>query len=54
MTAKTEDKKSNTNIINFNNFKKKNKKIISKFKSLINWDEQETNQQKIFKQSQIN
>mgnify|MGYP007000324714 CR=1 len=29
MTAKTEDKKTNSNIINFNSFKKKNKKITS-------------------------
>ena len=35
MTAKTEDKKSNSNIINFNNFKKKNKKIISTIAAII-------------------
>ena len=35
MTAKTEDKKLNSNIINFNNFKKKNKKIISTIAALI-------------------
>ncbi len=35
MTAKTKDKKSNSNIINFNNFKKKNKKIISTIAAII-------------------
>ena len=35
MTAKTEDRKSNSNIINFNNFKKKNKKIISTIAAII-------------------
>ena len=35
MTAKTEDKKTNSNIINFNNFKKKNKKIISTIAAII-------------------
>ena len=35
MTAKTEDKKSNSNIINFNNFKKKNKKITSTIAAII-------------------
>ena len=35
MTAKTEDKKLNSNIINFNNFKKKNKKIISTIAAII-------------------
>ena len=34
MTAKTEDKKSNSNIINFNNFKK-NKKITSTIAAII-------------------
>ena len=35
MKAKTEDKKSNSNIINFNNFKKKNKKITSTIAAII-------------------
>ena len=35
MTAKTKDKKTNSNIINFNNFKKKNKKIISTIAAII-------------------
>ena len=35
MTAKTEDKKSSSNIINFNNFKKKNKKINSTIAAII-------------------
>ena len=35
MTAKTEDRISNSNIINFNNFKKKNKKIISTIAAII-------------------
>ena len=35
MTSKTEDKKSNSNIINFNNFKKKNKKITSTIAAII-------------------
>ena len=35
MTAKTEDKKTNSNIINFNNFKKKNKKITSTIAAII-------------------
>ena len=35
MTAKTEDKKLNSNIINFNNFKKKNKKITSTIAAII-------------------
>ena len=35
MTAKTEDKESNSNIINFNNFKKKNKKITSTIAAII-------------------
>ena len=34
MTAKTEDKKTNSNIINFNNFKK-NKKITSTIAAII-------------------
>ena len=34
MTAKTEDKKKNSNIINFNNFKK-NKKITSTIAAII-------------------
>ena len=35
MTAKTKDKKTNSNIINFNNFKKKNKKITSTIAAII-------------------
>ena len=35
MTAKTEDKKTSSNIINFNNFKKKNKKITSTIAAII-------------------
>ena len=35
MTAKTEDKKLNSNIINFNNFKKKNNKITSTIAAII-------------------
>ena len=35
MTAKTEDKKTNSNIINFNSFKKKNKKITSTIAAII-------------------
>ena len=35
MTVKTEDKKINSNIINFNYFKKKNKKIISTIAAII-------------------
>ena len=35
MTAKTEDKKSNSNIVNFNDFKKKNKKITSTIAAII-------------------
>ena len=35
MTAKTEDKKTNSNIINFNKFKKKNKKITSTIAAII-------------------
>ena len=35
MTAKTENKKTNSNIINFNNFKKKNKKITSTIAAII-------------------
>ena len=35
MTAKTEDKKINSNIINFNNFKKKNKQFISTIAAII-------------------
>ena len=35
MTAKTEDKKLNSKIINFNNFKKKNKKITSTIAAII-------------------
>ena len=35
MTAKTEDKESNSNIINFNNFKKKNKKFTSTIAAII-------------------
>ena len=35
MTAKTEDKKTNTNIININNFKKKNKQVTSTIAAII-------------------
>ena len=35
MKAKTEDKKLNSNIINFNNFKKKNKQITSTIAAII-------------------
>ena len=35
MTAKTEDKKIHSNIINFNNFKKKNKQITSTIAAII-------------------
>ena len=35
MTAKTENKKTNSNIIYFNNFKKKNSKIISTIAAII-------------------
>ena len=35
MKAKTEDKKSNSKIINFNNFKKKNKQVISTIAAII-------------------
>ena len=35
MNAKTEDKNSNSNIINFNNFKKKNNKITSTIAAII-------------------
>ena len=35
MTSKTEDKKTNSNIIKFNNFKKKNKKITSTIAAII-------------------
>ena len=35
MTAKTEDKKTNSNIINFNNFKRKNKQITSTIAAII-------------------
>ena len=35
MKAKTEDKKTNSNIINFINFKKKNKKITSTIAAII-------------------
>ena len=35
MTTETEDTKTNSNIINFNNFKKKNKKIISTIAAII-------------------
>ena len=35
MTAKTQDKQTNSNIINFNNFKKKNKKITSTIAAII-------------------
>ncbi len=35
MTAKIEDKKIHSNIINFNNFKKKNKQITSTIAAII-------------------
>ena len=35
MTAKTENKKTNSNIINFNKFKKKNKQITSTIAAII-------------------
>ena len=35
MKAKTEDKKSNSKIINFNNFKKKNKRVTSTIAAII-------------------
>ena len=35
MTAKSEDKKISSNIINFNNFKKKNKQITSTIAAII-------------------
>ena len=35
MTSKTKDKKINSNIINFNNFKKKNKQITSTIAAII-------------------
>mgnify|MGYP001310427820 CR=1 FL=1 len=35
MTAKTQDKQTNSNIINFNNFKKKNKQITSTIAAII-------------------
>ena len=35
MTVRTEDKKTNSNIINFNNFKKKNKQVISTIAAII-------------------
>ena len=35
MTAKTKDKKVNSNVIYFNNFKKKNKKITSTIAAII-------------------
>ena len=35
MKAKTEDKKLNSKIINFNNFKKKNKRITSTIAAII-------------------
>ena len=35
MTAKTENKKISSNIINFNNFKKKNKKLTSTIAAII-------------------
>ena len=35
MKAKTEDKKINSNIINFNNHKKKNKQVISTIAAII-------------------
>ena len=35
MSVKTENKKTNSKIVNFNNFKKKNKKIISTIAAII-------------------
>ena len=35
MSAKTKDKKTSSNIINFNNFKKKNKKVTSTIAAII-------------------
>ena len=35
MTAKTEDKKTNSNIINFNNFRKKNNIVTSTIAAII-------------------
>ena len=35
MTAKTEDKKTNSNIINLNNFKRKNRQITSTIAAII-------------------
>ena len=35
MKAKTEDKKLNSKIINFNNFKKKNKQVMSTIAAII-------------------
>ena len=35
MTAKTEEKKSNSNIINFNNFRKKNNIVTSTIAAII-------------------
>ena len=35
MTAKTEDKQINSNIIDFNNFKKKNKQLTSTIAAII-------------------
>ena len=35
MTVKTEEKKINSNIINFNNFKKKNKQLTSTIAAII-------------------
>ena len=35
MTAKNEDEKTNSNIVNFNNFKKKNNKITSTIAAII-------------------
>ena len=35
MTAKTEDKKTNSNIISFNDFKKKNRQITSTIAAII-------------------
>ena len=35
MTAKTEDKKTNSNIVNFNNFRKKNNTVSSTIAAII-------------------
>ena len=35
MTAKTQDKKTSSNVINFNNFKKKNKQLTSTIAAII-------------------